>query len=505
MNRFPRILPTSQYNFLSPAFWFGDVDARPLGLFRIAFAALMLKEAIYHIFVAEIWYSDSGMLPARLLPRLSPNASSFMSALPDTWMVIVIFVLWALVALLLLLGWQTRLMSILNLILLTAVINRNPLVVTGADNVMQVFAFWSIFLPLGRCYTLDTLRRSSHQAAVYVYAFPVRMFQVQIALIYIFSVIFKLQGQMWPSGDALYMAMQIRMHTFPLAEWLLTNAPTSALHVLTYMALLIEAAFPILVFAPIFQPYLRAIGLIAGVALHVGIGLIMNIPNFPLVMIIGYLVLLDPHWLAWLNNRQEGQVQAAAPQLAPAEVKAPSGCRAIVAGVPAAMGKGAYRGLLACLLLGIMFSIIWGNVLSNDLLAIRMHTPPMPRALEANLRATGLWQSWALFAPDPMRVEGWFGLNGIFANDSTYDLRSPLDRPHWYIGPEARWGKLEENLMNKEKDDGIFIAWAVYICRQMRGNGLRGLEIVLYSRPTSAPGQPFLPYQTRVIRGADCN
>ncbi len=491
------------YNFFNPAYWFGDVDARPLGLFRIAFAALMLKEAIYHIFVAEVWYSEAGMFPARLLPRLAPNMPTLMTAMPDTWMAIVFFIFWALVAVLLLIGWQTRVMTILNMVFLVSVINRNPLVATGADSVMQAFAFWSIFLPLGRSFSLDARRRGEY-GKVLVYAFPVRMFQIQIALIYIFTTIFKLQGQTWANGDALYMAMQIRMHTFPLAEWLLTNLPLNMLRVLTYLALLIEGAFAVLVFAPVFQPYLRAIGLVYGILLHIGIALVMNIPNFPLVMIIGYLMLIDPRWLDWLSRYE--LVQQFPKRVVPVPVqptKSPTGCAAMLAGIPAAMGKGAYRALLAGILLAAMFSIIWGNVLSNERLVTRLHTPAMPRALEESMRAIGLWESWALFAPDPLTYEGWFGLNGIFPN-TTYDVRSRVDRPRWYVGPQARWGKLEENLMTKSKDDPIFSAWAVYTCRQFRGSGILGLEIVLYTRTTSPPGQPFLPYQTQIIHGANC-
>jgi len=496
---------STEYNIFHPAFWFGDVDARPLSLFRIAFAALMLKEAIYHIFVADIWYSDAGMLPSSLLQRVSPTTPTLMSGLSETWMAIAFFILWAIVALLLLVGWQTRIMSILNLVLLVSVINRNQLVVTGADGVMQVLAFWSLFLPLGRYYSVDARRSSQQRPATY--AFPVRMFQLQVALVYIFTTIFKLQGTTWQSGDALYMAMQIRMHTFPIAEWLLANASTSVLRTLTYAALLIEGGFAILVFAPIFQPYLRRVGLIAGVMLHVGIGIVMNIPNFPLIMVISYLTLLDSDWTNWIDRRL--QVSSTSDQSANNPSNRPikptqSGCLGILMAIPRGAVQGAYRGLLACLLGGVMVVVIWGNLLNNDRLAIRLNVHAMPGVVESNLRATGLWQSWALFAPDPLSYEGWFGLNGIFANGETYDVRSSLRRPHWYSGPLARWGKLEENLMSRDKDDPLFDAWAVYTCNQFRSQGMVGLQIVLYSRLTTPPGQPFLPYRTSVIKGGDC-
>ncbi len=506
MNRQRRLLSSSESNFLHPAYWFGNVDARPLGLFRIAFAALMLKEAIYHIFVAEMWFSDAGMLPLRLLPRVSPTTPTLMSGLNETWMAAAFFVVWAVVALLLLIGWQTRVMTVLNLILLVSVINRNQLVVTGADGVMQALAFWGLFLPLGRCYSVDARRRPPNQHPT-TYAFPVRMIQIQIALVYIFTTVFKLQGQTWTSGDALYMALQVRMHTFPVAEWMLANVSISVLRTLTYMALLVEGGFVVLVFAPVFQPYLRRAGLIIGVFLHIGIGVVMNVPNFPLVMIISYLLFLDSGLMDWFDTRlqtSETASEATSRLPSPAIQETQRGCQGVLLAIPRGMVQGAYRGLFACLLAILMGFIIWGNFLANDRLAIRLHTRAMPSVVEANLRATGLWQSWAMFAPDPISYEGWFGVNGIFPNGDTHDIRSGYERPRWYSGPLARWGKLEENLMTKEKEDPLFMAWAAYTCQQYRSTRLKGVQLVLYSRATSPPGQPFLPYQSVVMYGTDC-
>jgi len=234
---------------------------------------------------------------------------------------------------------------------------------------------------------------------------------------------------------------------------------------------------------------------------------VMNIPNFPLIMVISYLTLLDSDWTNWIDRRL--QVSSTSDQSANNPSNRPikptqSGCLGILMAIPRGAVQGAYRGLLACLLGGVMVVVIWGNLLNNDRLAIRLNVHAMPGVVESNLRATGLWQSWALFAPDPLSYEGWFGLNGIFANGETYDVRSSLRRPHWYSGPLARWGKLEENLMSRDKDDPLFDAWAVYTCNQFRSQGMVGLQIVLYSRLTTPPGQPFLPYRTSVIKGGDC-
>lgn len=52
-----------QYNFLRLDYWFGQVESRPLSLFRIAFGLLVLKNALYSIPLAQLFYSDEGIVP----------------------------------------------------------------------------------------------------------------------------------------------------------------------------------------------------------------------------------------------------------------------------------------------------------------------------------------------------------------------------------------------------------------------------------------------------------
>ena len=52
-----------QYNFLRLDYWFGQVESRPLSLFRIFFGLLVLKNALYSIPLAQLFYSDEGIVP----------------------------------------------------------------------------------------------------------------------------------------------------------------------------------------------------------------------------------------------------------------------------------------------------------------------------------------------------------------------------------------------------------------------------------------------------------
>ncbi|MFN8375660.1 MAG: hypothetical protein U0694_22670 [Anaerolineae bacterium] len=306
------------YNFLSFDYWFGEIDSRPLAIFRIFFAALLLKDALFHLPLAYWFYSNDGLFP---LPTMHSVARfdrfSLMDAMPYTWMAVAFFVLWALVNLCLLLGYRTRLMAVLNFVIIVSVHERNIYVLSGADTTLRVLSFWAMFLPMGQYYSLDALRkRWSHFARSHVlndlrvstapqtaFAFPLRLVQLQVGLIYVFTFVLKLPGQIWQRGEALFYAFQLRTLTLPTADWLLLNAPDWLLKLGSYAALVIEGAFVPLVFSPVGQPVLRMLGLLLGMMLHLGIAVTMAIQDFSLVMMISYFTLYEARWIVWLDNK----------------------------------------------------------------------------------------------------------------------------------------------------------------------------------------------------------
>lgn len=494
------------YNLFHPAYWFGDIDARPFALFRIAFGALMLKEALYHLPLAEAFYSDMGILPRHALTALGYEAFSLMNSLPAAWMAMAFFAVWAGVALALMLGWRTRLMSILNFVLLVSVMNRAPLIATGAEVAQCAFAFWSIFIPLGRCYSLDACRSQFAQSPM-IYAFPARMMQMQLAIIYIFNAVIKMQGISWRNGDALFQALQAQLYTFPLGDWLLMNAPLEVLRGLTHLTLLIEGGFTLLVFAPILQPYLRAVGLLAGIGLHIGIGLAMNVPNFPAIMLLSYLMLLDPRWIDWGGKwllKRGWQIGHRETPATPTIEK--SGCSGLIGQIGRGAFAGAGRGVFALLLMGLMGAVLWGNIVDNDRIADSLGAPSMPPAVQNALISAGLWQAWGLFAPEPLSQDTEFMIVGTFADGRVLDLRTDqppeTSRARYFIGPWSRWNKFEENMGRADNTHPVLGSWLAYTCRST--SGLASVEIMLRTRPTVRPGQPFADYTSRRMAGRDC-
>jgi hypothetical protein len=305
-------LYTPEFNFLRPSWWFGRVDSRPISAFRIFFALMLLKDALYHLPISTQFYSDDGLMPLSALRTMArANRFSLMDSMPEPWMALAFFWLWVAVLVALLLGYQTRLMAVLNFLIILSVHERNIYVLNGADTVLRVLSFWLIFIPSGAYYSLDALRGRWRSYQVnrrlsslrvpdtphMTFAFPVRMMQIQFALIYVFTFILKLDGSTWSEGQAVHYALQVNSLTLPTGAWMLEHVPYFFLQTMTIFSLVSELLFLPLVFLPFFQPTLRAIGLTLVFMMHLGIGALMSIPNFSAVMPIGFLLLFLPEWI----------------------------------------------------------------------------------------------------------------------------------------------------------------------------------------------------------------
>jgi len=180
--------------------------------------------------------------------------------------------------------------------------------------------FWSMFMEVGGRFSVDAWRRS--RAGLprrdLGWALPIRMAQLQFAWIYLDSVVWKLQGQYWAKGEGPAFRARTRpLFTRPLGAKLFNTAwfivPGS------YYSLGVEAAFLFLVFAPFWQPRLRAVALVTGFSLHGGIWLLMNVGNFAYIMPATYPLFFEPAWgRAYLRRRAENRRQLAWPKTADA-------------------------------------------------------------------------------------------------------------------------------------------------------------------------------------------
>jgi predicted DCC family thiol-disulfide oxidoreductase YuxK len=311
------------YNIFAPRYWLGQLDLRPLGLMRVVFGCAVF------IAIADVgpvlfdFFSDWGVAPRTTLlgSLVRQNRFSLYDIAGPPWLLVALYVLTLIVLLCFIVGFQSRVSSILSFLLVCGLHERDLMLFDGSDNVIRVMLFWVMFMPVGARYSVDAALRNARGLPLITHgtALPMRMGQLQIAWIYGNTVIHKWGGAAWHNGHALRIALGLdHLFTRPLGR-VLYNLPTLS-RFGTHATLVIEMAFLPLVFLPIwmpkrleswldpqppwvrvlvssfFQPTYKALAIAGGVLLHIGIALTMSVGNFSYVMISSYCLLFEPEW-----------------------------------------------------------------------------------------------------------------------------------------------------------------------------------------------------------------
>jgi predicted DCC family thiol-disulfide oxidoreductase YuxK len=302
-----------------------------LGAFRIGFGLALLVDLLRRVPVLTAFYSNDGVLTnhfAQFLPQSRWLFSLyFVASSPGE--AAVAFALTGLVYAAYTVGYRTRLMQILSFVLVTSLHSRNIMIENGGDVVMNLLALWTMFLPLGRRFSLDALfaswraAREQRPADLNDRTLPpppderpvVRLaclaVLVQFILIYGFNALHK-GGSTWREGTSLYYVLhQARMVT-AFGLFCRTHLPTIVLSLLTWGTLVIEGGAALLLMSPVQQRAARWIAIALVTMLHIGIALLTNLQQFQLNMLC-FLLLLPcaADWAAFAawHRRRTGTVQ----------------------------------------------------------------------------------------------------------------------------------------------------------------------------------------------------
>jgi hypothetical protein len=338
---------------------------------------------------------------------------------------------------------------------------RDPLILDGSDLVFRFVPLWLAFTPAGQRWSLDA-RRRSEGPTVRGWALPIRILELQIAWIYLATGLEKLGGIDWIVGTAAYYALQLE-HTFgrPWAHAIAVDPTLS--HLISWYTLAVELAFLLLVMIP--SRLTRLIAAAAAGAMHIGILLLMNVGNFPLVMIAACVLFVPAEWIHRLM-RENVSVVPATPRAHP---------RA------------------AALLLPLLAAIVFVTAVPSWLDAIR------PRGdIGRTLRSLSLDQRWDMFSPNAARSDGWLLAPATLADGTRLDLlsqRGADDRTERFSDPfYTRWTKVHERIASTFYA-GYRSEYARHFCRTRNshlGPGqspLVSLELIYVERTIRAPGE----------------
>jgi predicted DCC family thiol-disulfide oxidoreductase YuxK len=270
-----------------------SVDLRSLALFRIGISLLIIIDLVQRSFDLKAHYTDLGVLPRWALTQgvgnrwhLSLHNISGMLEVEA-----VIFLLHGVIALLLLIGFKTKWMTIICWILIVSLHSRNPIILSGGDILLCVMLFWSMFLPLGARFSLDHAldsRRSDNRGANQYFSVASLAILIQLALVYTFNWIAKIHPTWMQDYTAVYYAMNLDMYATKFGTALLSFP--LLMKAGTWLTLWLELLGPILLFSPIRNDVSRLLVILAFLGLHIGIALTLNIGYFPFVSIIVWTI-----------------------------------------------------------------------------------------------------------------------------------------------------------------------------------------------------------------------
>jgi predicted DCC family thiol-disulfide oxidoreductase YuxK len=288
--------------------WFQPKPTTPLELIRIGVgAALLLHYGAATPYLFDFW-GDTGLMPrAIVLKDADPWTQSVFFYFTAPWQWIAFHALFLVCCAAFTAGWRTSWVKWVVLAGQISYDHRNPAMTYGVDWILASLLFILCLAPAGRAMSLDRVRelrqakRSNLGATLPLYCSPwtgacTRLIQIQMASLFFFSAVTKLARPEWIDGSAVWIVFTMDEYYSPVllkvfaSHFWLVNAAT-------YATLLIELAYPFLIWQKSTRPYLLADALL----LHAMFALLMGLWYFSFVMMMGHMSFVRPEWLTRLG------------------------------------------------------------------------------------------------------------------------------------------------------------------------------------------------------------
>lgn len=196
------------------------------------------------------------------------------------------------VALLVTLGVGGRPVLLAHYVLLWSLYMANPAFMDGGD---ALAATAGLFLLLTRCHSAFTLgrRRQTHETgpvASVLNNTGLLLLATQVTTVYLMAGLYKVQGELWQDGTALYYILNVPEFFLPSvtpvfvqSDWLLVIG--------AYATVLTSVFFPVLVFFRAGRP----VAVTAMLTFHLAIAVLMGLTSFALVMAAFDLLFVNAH------------------------------------------------------------------------------------------------------------------------------------------------------------------------------------------------------------------
>ncbi len=284
-------------------FFFSRFDPYSLGPLRISIGLLWLALLFFLYFNWHRFYGADGM-GGKVDASLWQDPWSLFHLTDGVFDVIVWWWIGVAAGVSFTVGLFTRTMTIVIWLILGSMLHREILLAGAEELVLRMAMWWCIFMPLGRSMSVDEWWRKKRlkgrpDPRPLPMIWATRMLQVNVALVYLFSMPMKLTTDWaWLNGDAFFFAI-INDHwaKWPWPEMFYQKWMSM---IATYSAILVEFSFAFLVWTR-----WRASMVLAMWGFHLALATMLdNVAFFSLSMAVTYWAFIPPEtsrrWVAFL-------------------------------------------------------------------------------------------------------------------------------------------------------------------------------------------------------------
>lgn len=487
--------------FLRQAF---AIDLRSLAALRIALGLILLIDLTARATNLSAHYTDAGVFPrsARIELDAAEAAAgrgyhwSLHMLSGDRWAQAALFAAAGWFALLLVIGYRTRLATVASFVLAVSLQSRNPLVIDAGDLILKCLLFWSMFLPLGARASLDRLLSSDEQQPDAISSIASAALLLQVCMIY-WSTAAEKHDAIWARDyTALYYMFSIDTFARPLAHWLLRFP--RLLTGLTALAYWTEWLGPFFALSPLGKGRLRVCAVLLFWGLHFGTAITMELGLLPWIAMAAWLPFLPG--VVWERPRaMVGRRSARWRALAESRASVAHGLRRWLdrPEKPYAAPRRLTWWLVGLLL---TYTAVWNL---NQVTGLLDTIPSVPRQWKIAGWAIGIDQSWTMFAPFPMTTDGWYVMKGVLADGTVVNLWRPgeplpLRKPTAIraLAGGRRWAKYLHNMLTHEGGvyahrlaDWLRRRWDRDFAGDSPQRRVRSVELVYQIEETLGPGR----------------
>ena len=288
-------------------FWFAPKDPATLSLIRLLAGSMLFYTHLVWTLDLQAFIGPEGWIPVEYLRSIHtmPNETapqwsvwSVFFWIKQPWLLWCVHLLAVLVFFCLMLGLFSRTTAVLGFLFAVSYAHRiSPGAFFGLDKINCMLALYLMLGPCGARYSLDSVRRLRRGDAEPVRPstsanLAIRLMQVHLCIIYLFSGLAKLMGENWQAGTAVWWALANQEYQSIDMTWIAgwTTIGPILIALATHATVVWELFYCCLVW----NRFTRPIVLWMAVAIHGGIALFMGMITFGLAMIYANLAFLKP-------------------------------------------------------------------------------------------------------------------------------------------------------------------------------------------------------------------